>query len=227
MSEMKTMNDNTETTTETAVKSASVTSAPAPAKVKAKASAAKPAAKAKPVKKAKVAATKKSAPKPAKAKASRKPSSPRKGKTQMTNQTKKVQDTIETMTAASNDAFREGFEKSLKSVDDINSFSKDNMDAVMASATTAGKGIETLNTNAVAFAKKSMEDTVAATKSLTTAKSVQDVVEVQADFMKSAMDAYLAEINKATELYAGAVKTSLKPLNDRVAATVEMVQSQR
>ncbi|MEE2566840.1 phasin family protein [Hyphobacterium marinum] len=171
---------------------------------------------------------KKTVRKATKAKAAKSNTPPRKGTKIMTNaQTKKVQDTIQTMTSAGNEAFREGFEKSLKSVNEINAFSKDNMDAVMASATAAGKGIETLNANAVAFAKKSMEDTVSATKAMTTAKSVQDMIEVQADFMKSSMDAYLAEINKATDLYAGAVKSSLKPLNDRVAATVEMVQSQR
>lgn len=209
-------------TAETSAKTAAAVTkaAEAPAKKTVKATAPKPAAKAK--------TTKKAAKKPVKAKAVKSSPSPRKGSKIMTNaQTKKVQDTVQTMTTAGNEAFREGFEKSMKSVNELNAFSKENMDAVMASATTAGKGIETLNANAVAFAKKSMEDTVSATKAMTSAKSVQDMIEVQTDFMKSAMDAYLGEINKATELYAGAVKSSMKPLNDRVAATVEMVQSQR
>lgn len=234
------MNDNITPAAEAPAKAVEASSPAAPQPVKAEAKATKPAA-AKPVKAAKsaakttkkaakkaVASSKKPARKPAKAKADKTSTPPRKGTKIMTNtQTKKMQDTLQTMTAASNDAFREGFEKSLKSVNELNAVSKDNMDAVMASATAAGKGIEALNTNAVAYAKKSMEDTVAATKAITTAKSVQDMIEVQADFMKSAMDAYLGEINKATDLYAGVVKSSLKPLNDRVAATVELAQSQR
>ncbi|MCW5723878.1 MAG: TIGR01841 family phasin [Maricaulaceae bacterium] len=138
-----------------------------------------------------------------------------------------VKNTLDTMTVAGNEAFKEGFEKTLTAVNDANAFAKENVDAMIASATAAGKGAETLNANAVAFAKKSMEDGVAAAKALSTAKSVQEMVEIQTDFVKSAMDAYLAEINKTTDLYAGAVKASLKPLNDRFAATVELVQSQR
>lgn len=153
---------------------------------------------------------------------------PRQGVTQMTNtQAKTVKNTIDTVTAAGNEAFKEGFEKTLKTVNDVNAFTKENADAVIASATAAGKGVETINANVVAFAKKSMEDTVAATKALSTAKSVQEMIEVQSDFVKSSMDAYLAEINRTTDLYANAFKASLKPLNDRFAATVEMVQSQR
>lgn len=210
--------ETVKTETKAANTAAGATAKAAKTAVKTSKTAAKKAAK----------APKKTARKAATAKAAKSTPSPRKGtKTMTNNQTKKVQDTIQTMTTAGNEAFREGFEKSLKSVNELNALSKDNMDAVMASATAAGKGIETLNANAVAFAKKSMEDTVSATKAMTTAKSVQDIIEVQADFMKSSMDAYLAEINKATDLYAGAVKSSLKPLNDRVAATVEMVQSQR
>ena len=41
-----------------------------------------------------------------------------------------------------------------------------------------------------------MEDHVAAAKSLTTAKSVQEVVELQTTFAKSSLEAYLAEMNK-------------------------------
>ncbi|MEE2525146.1 TIGR01841 family phasin [Hyphobacterium sp. HN65] len=168
-------------------------------------------------------AKKKPARKPAKAK-----SSPKKDVKIMTNaQTTAVNETIEKMTAAGNEAFKEGFEKSLKSVNEINAYAKENVDAVIASATAAGKNAETLNANAVAYAKTSMESAVAATKALTTAKSVQDMIEVQTDFVKSSMDLFLAELNKTSDLYAGAVKEVSKPINDRFAASVEMVQSAR
>ncbi|WP_421791950.1 phasin family protein [Hyphobacterium sp.] len=173
---------------------------------------------------AKKAAVKKSvARKPVKAK-----SSPKKDTKTMTKaQTTVVNETIEKMTSAGNEAFKEGFEKSLKSVNDVNAFTKENVDAVIASATAAGKNAETLNANAVAYAKTSMESAVAATKALTGAKSVQDMIEVQTDFVKSSMDLFLAEMNKTTDLYAGAVKDVTKPINDRFAASVEMVQSAR
>ncbi len=212
----------TETVKKPAAKAAKTDAKPAKAqKPAATKASAKPAAKkAAPV--AKKTTRKSPARKPAKAK-----SSPKKDKTMTKAQTTAVNETIENITAAGNEAFKEGFEKSLKSVNEINSFAKDNVDAVIASATAAGKNAETLNANAVAYAKTSMESAVAATKALTTAKSVQDMIEVQTDFVKSSMDMFLGELNKTTDLYAGAVKEVAKPINDRFAASVEMVQSAR
>jgi phasin family protein len=174
---------------------------------------------------AKAASTKKPARRKAAAKT--KATSPRKGQTKMANTTKNAQDTIETMTAVNNEAFKEGFEKSIKSINDVSAFQKDNLDAVIASATVAGKGAEKLNADTMNFAKKSMEDTVAASKALTSAKSVQEMIELQTNFMKSSMDAYMSQINSVTDLYAGTVKDAMAPLNARVSAAVEMVQSQR
>lgn len=177
-------------------------------------------------KRAAAAATKKPARRKAAAKT--KATSPRKGnKTMATNSTKTARDTVETMTAAGNEAFKEGFEKTIKSINDAGSFHKENLDAVIASATAAGKGAEKLNADTIAFAKKSMEDTVAASKALTSAKSVQEMVELHTNFVKSSMDAYLAQINTVTDLYAGTVKDTMAPLNARVSAAVELVQSQR
>ncbi|MHA6288425.1 phasin family protein [Maricaulis sp. CAU 1757] len=140
---------------------------------------------------------------------------------------KTMNDTIENMTAASNDALKDGFEKTLKSVTEVSNFQKQNVDAVIESATLAAKGMETVNANSVAYAKTLMEDGVNAGKAIASAKSVQDIYEIQAGFAKTAMDQYLAELNKTSELVADTFKTALKPINDRVTATVDMAQSQR
>lgn len=138
-----------------------------------------------------------------------------------------AQETLETVTAASNQAIKEGFEKSLSAMNDASAFNKDTVDAVVASATTASKSIEELNANTVAFAKKSMEDGVTAAKSIASAKSVQEVIEIQTGYTKSSLEAYLAEVNKASDLVSGMFKESFQPLNDRFSAAVEVMQSQR
>ncbi|MAK65357.1 MAG: phasin family protein [Maricaulis sp.] len=133
--------------------------------------------------------------------------------------------TIESMTAASNEALKEGFEKTLKSVTEASNFQKETVDALIASATVAGKGIETANANAVAYAKTLMEEGVTATKAFASAKSVQELFEIQSEFTKSTVDSYIAELNKTTDLFSGLMKDSLKPLNARVAAAMEMAQA--
>jgi phasin family protein len=135
--------------------------------------------------------------------------------------------TIEDMTAASNDAIKEGFEKTLSAVNDASTFNQASVEAVIESATLTGKGLEAVNTNAVSYAKSAMEEGVAAAQAVATAKSVHEIFEIQSSYAKSAMDAYLGELNKTSELFSGLAKDAAKPLNDRFAAAVELAQSQR
>lgn len=135
--------------------------------------------------------------------------------------------TIEQFTTAGNQAFKDGVEKSLTALNDINSQSKQNLEAVVASVTAATKGAETLGAQAIAYSKKSVEDGATAFKTLQGAKSVQDVVEFQTAFAKQALEGYLAEVNKASAIVAASMKDSLAPLNARVSAAVEQVQATR
>jgi phasin family protein len=135
--------------------------------------------------------------------------------------------TVDQFTTAGNQAFKDSIEKSLAAIGEVNTHSKKNLEAVVASVTAATKGAEALGAQVMAFSKKSMEDQVAAAKSLTSAKSVQEVVELQTAWAKSAMEAYLAELNKASETVAASVKDSFKPINERVTAFVEKVQTAR
>src|SRR5882757_5533227 len=71
---------------------------------------------------------------------------------------------IETALLTGAEAMKEGFEKAVKGYDQIVSFGKDNAEAVLKSANAAGKGIESINTEAFAYARKSAEESVAAAK---------------------------------------------------------------
>jgi phasin family protein len=138
-----------------------------------------------------------------------------------------MNDTIENMTAASNDALKEGIEKSLTAVNEANTFNQVSVEAVIESATIAGRGLEVVSANAATYAKTAMEEGVAAAKAVGSAKSVHEIFEIQSSFAKTAMDAYLGELNKTSELYAGLVKDATKPLNDRFTAAVDLAHTQR
>lgn len=133
--------------------------------------------------------------------------------------------TVEQFTTAGNQAFKDNVEKSLSALNEVNTYSKKNLEAVVASVTAATKGAEVLGAQAMAFSKKSMEDQVAAAKTLAGAKSVQEAVELQTAWVKSSMEAYMSEMTKWGEIVAGSVKDSVKPLNERVTATVEKLQA--
>ncbi len=138
-----------------------------------------------------------------------------------------ISTSIEQFTTAGNQAFKDGVEKSLAALNDANAQSKQNLEAAVASVTAAAKGAEALGAQAIAFSKKSVESNVAAAKSLSGAKTVQEVVELQTAWAKSAMAGYMAEMNKASEIVAASMKDLIAPLNSRVTATVEKFQAVR
>jgi phasin family protein len=135
--------------------------------------------------------------------------------------------TVEQFTTAGNQAFKDSIEKSLAALGEVNAHSKKNLEASVASVTAATKGAEALGAQAMAYSKKAMEDHVAAAKSLTTAKSVQEVVELQTAYAKSWLEAYIAQMNRATETVSASVKDCFQPINERVTALVETVQAAR
>jgi len=138
-----------------------------------------------------------------------------------------LQSTVEQFTTAGNQAFKDSIEKSLSALGEANAHSKKNLEAVVASVTAATKGAEALGAQTMAYSKKAMEDHVAVAKSLTTAKSVQEVVELQTAYAKSWMESYMAQMNKASETVSASVKESFQPINERVTAFVEKVQASR
>jgi phasin family protein len=138
-----------------------------------------------------------------------------------------VKNTVEQFTTAGNVAFKDAVEKSLASLNEVNAHSKKNLEAVIASVTASTKGAEALGAQAMAYSKKAVEDQVAAAKSLSGAKSIQEVVELQTTFAKSALEAYIAEFSKMSEIVSASVKDSVKPLNERVTAAVERLQAAR
>lgn len=138
-----------------------------------------------------------------------------------------VKSGMENLTAASNVAFKDGVEKTLAALNDANTMSKKNLEALVASVTAATKGAESLGAQAMAYTKKSFEDQVVAAKSLASAKSVQEVVELQTAYAKTALEGYMAEVGKMSETVSASVKDSMKPLNERLTAMVEKMQAAR
>ena len=141
--------------------------------------------------------------------------------------TDKATATAEYAIANGAEAFKAGFDKAIKNYDLVLGYGKDTAEAVMKSATVAGKGVETINGEIYAYSKQSIEDTVAATKAVMGSKSVHEAFEFQTDFAKSAFEAYVAELSKLSELTTAAAKNSFAPFKGRVQAWLDVVQTTR
>lgn len=145
----------------------------------------------------------------------------------MANGADAVKTAVDQFAAVGNQAFTDTVEKSLGALNEANAQSKRNLEAVVASVTAAAKGAESLGAQAIAYSKTAFEGQVGQAKALTTARSLQEVVELQTSFAKSAIEAYIAELNRASETVSAAVKDSMRPLNERAASVVEQFQAAR
>jgi phasin family protein len=124
-------------------------------------------------------------------------------------------------------ALKTGLEKAMKGYDAVLGYNKDTAEAVTKSATVAGKGIETINSEIYSYSKSSIEDAVAATKAVMGSKSVHEAFEFQTDFAKSAFEAYVAELSKISELATATTKDIYAPFKGRVQAWLDVVQTAR
>ena len=156
----------------------------------------------------------------------------------MTDAVETVKKTVEKNTAAAQvqaekvqaagaKVLREGMEKTSASMTELSAQSKQNLEALTASATAAQKGAEALSKQALEYSKSSWEHGVAAAQTISQARSVQELIELQTNYAKSAMEVYMSEVSKMTETLTASVKDSFKPINERMTASVEKLQAAR
>src|SRR5690348_14279077 len=136
-------------------------------------------------------------------------------------------ETIETAFKNGTETLKSNFEKAVKGYDQLLGFSKETVEAYVKSANAAGKGAETLHNEIYSYSKQSIEDSIAATKAVLGSKSIHEAFELQTDFAKTAFDAYVSEMTKLSELFVSTTKQTFEPLQGRVAAWVEVVQTSR
>ncbi|MBV9044962.1 MAG: phasin family protein [Alphaproteobacteria bacterium] len=135
--------------------------------------------------------------------------------------------TFETAFKTGSEALKANFEKAVKNYDQFLGFQKDTVEAYVKAANVAGKGAETLHNEIYAFSKQSIEDAITHGKAVMATKSVHEAFELQTGFAKSAFEAYVANMTKLSELAVATSKETFEPIQGRVQAWVDVVQSAR
>ena len=131
------------------------------------------------------------------------------------------------ISAFSPDSFKEGYEKFAESMNTLAEFQKESLNAMMASAGAFAKGFEKLTAESSAFSKSAFEETVATAKAATAAKTLQEALEVNSDFMRESVEKNLGQINKVADICAATAKDTVEPLTARYTDLVEKIQSFR
>src|SRR5256884_5245293 len=102
-------------------------------------------------------------------------------------------------------------------VEDIQSYGKEHMESVAASASNLQSGIQAIATAYGDYAKKSFEDTKSFAEKLSGVKSLDKALEAQSEYAKSAYETFVAESQKIAGLYSDLAKQTFKPLEGLAA----------
>lgn len=108
-----------------------------------------------------------------------------------------------------------------QSYDELASFNKQNLDAVVQSGNIVAKGVEDIGKAFYAYTQTALEQAASVGKALLGVKTVRELVDVQAEAAKSNFDAMVAESTKLTGMSVKVANEAFAPLNARVNAAVE------
>ncbi len=104
-----------------------------------------------------------------------------------------------------------------KNFDDLQKLGKDNMDTALKQFGAFSRSFQAIATEVADYSKKSFEETAVATEKLFGARSLDKAIEVQAGYLKSAYQGFVAEATKLGELYADLARETYKPFEGFVA----------
>lgn len=138
--------------------------------------------------------------------------------------TENTQARAQAMFADVNDRTKTAMEKGSKMIEEMNEFSKGNIEALVESSKIAAKGIETLGQDAAEYSRKQFESATAAMKTLASVKSPTEFLKLHSDYMRSAFDAMVAETSKNTESMLKLAGEIAQPISNRVAVAAEKIK---
>jgi hypothetical protein len=101
--------------------------------------------------------------------------------------------------------------------EDVQNFSKQQLEALTAVSTTWTKGLQELAAESTDYTKKSFAASSAVFEKLLGARSVESAVQIQSDYAKQAYEGFVAQASKVSELYAKVASDALKPITTAYA----------
>jgi phasin family protein len=128
---------------------------------------------------------------------------------------------MEQVTAQAKDAV----ESSMKSLDEMTEVARGNVEALLASARVAAAGFETLAAHLSEVSRKSFEATTTTARAMTSAKTPNELFQMQSDFAKAQFDSAVSEFSKLTEMMVKMSGEVMEPVQNRVAITTDKMKA--
>ena len=94
---------------------------------------------------------------------------------------------------------------------------QESLDVAMKSVNAMTKGFQDIAKETADFSKKQFETSAAAAEKLMATKSMEKALEVQADYVKTSYEAFVAQATRMGEIYADMAKQAYKPYESMAA----------
>lgn len=95
--------------------------------------------------------------------------------------------------------------------DDASRKSKEAMDAMLKGYADIAKGYQSIADEATDFSRRAYQDMASFMESLTAARSLEEVYQLQTGYMKSSYEAFIAEATKMSDLYTSLARSTYRP----------------
>jgi len=112
-------------------------------------------------------------------------------------------------------------EAMFKGYDQMNTFGKENLEAVVASGSIYAKGVENLSKEVFALAQSSFETSMNLAKAFMGVKSLREAVDLQSDLSRTQFDKLMADSAKLAELSLKVANEAFQPIQARINVAVE------
>jgi hypothetical protein len=102
-------------------------------------------------------------------------------------------------------------------LEDIQNYGKEQLETMVASATSVQNGFQAIASAYGDYTKKSFEDTRSLVEKLSGVKSLDKALEAQTEYAKSAYETFVAESQKIAGLYGDLAKQTYKPFESIIS----------
>ena len=110
----------------------------------------------------------------------------------------------------------------------VQKFGKDSFEATVKALDVASTGTKAIVVETADYAKKSFDQNAATFEKLAGVKSLDQAIQIQSDYLKSAYEGLVAHANKTRELYTKLAQDSVAPfgfIRSAAEATVASTKS--
>lgn len=100
--------------------------------------------------------------------------------------------------------------------EELHKAGKNGFDAAFRSFGEANQGFQAIATKVADYRKNALEDGTRTFEQLMGAKSIEQAVEIQAQFAKNTFDTYVAEMSKIGQMYVAVARNAYRPVAQAV-----------